>query len=131
MSASHLAAAHMNRRRHHLIRRQFMNQHADTRYIRYRIHSSHLVKMDLIHRHSMSMALRFRNQTINGQNILAHLIRQIQMPDHMFNLMQPGVMVMTVGVVMVCVAMVMLAMMIMMAILVTCMIMFVMIMMVV
>ena len=56
------------------------------------------MEVDLLHRHTMGMALRLGNETIDRQHILPHTLRQIQMvPHQMGNVPQAGVAV-TVGV---------------------------------
>ena len=63
-------------------------ERADCRNVRNGIHCPDFVEMDLVHRHAVHMAFRFRNQTENIQNVLTDLFGQIQMIFYdMFDIM--------------------------------------------
>ena len=79
MGAVDMTASHMDRRRNDLSGSDFMKQQADPRNIRYRVHGSYLVEMDLVHRHSMGMRFRLGNEPIHTLHIAFHLVRKIQM----------------------------------------------------
>ena len=82
MGAPHLAAAHADRRGHDLARRQSVQQQAHRRHIRQSVHGAHLVEMDVLHRHTVDMALRLGDQPVHRQHVGLHPLRQAQMVTH-------------------------------------------------
>ena len=91
MGAMYLTASHMNRRYDDFIRLYHGKKQAHPGNIRNGIHGAYLMEMNLADLHSMSMPLRFCNQTVDCQHILLHLLLKLHMPCHnMFNIVHGG-----------------------------------------
>ena len=94
MGAPDLAAAHMDRGNHDLLRRQAVQQQAHCGDVRHRVQSPHLMEVDLRHRHAVGVALRLGDQAVDRQDVRPDRLRQVQMvPDQMFDLMERAVVV--------------------------------------
>jgi hypothetical protein len=65
-----------------LIRGKLVHQQAHGGHVGQRVQGPHFVEVDLRHRHAVHMALRFRDEPVDRQNILPHLLRHRQMPLH-------------------------------------------------
>ena len=100
MGTMDMAASHMDRRGDDLIRSQFMEQEAYARNICHRIHGAYLMKMDLVHRHSMGMGLGLGDQGINCLHVFLHRVWNIQTVNDGGDACHGGVMMVMVGVIM-------------------------------
>ena len=97
MRAAHLPAPNVDRRDDDLIRRQPIHQQAHRRHVGDGVHRADLVEVDLLHRHAVRAALRLGNQAVDREDIVLHLLRQVQVPAHdMLNIVQAAVLVMVV-----------------------------------
>ena len=100
MGAFYLPAAYMDGRDNHLIRCQSVHHHADRGNIRHRIHSAHLMEMNLRDGYPVHMALRFCDQTKHRQDILPDPFRHGKRLHDMLNLVHTAVVMMCVTVLM-------------------------------
>lgn len=97
MRAAHLPASNVDRRDDDLIRRQPIHQQAHRRHVGDGVHRADLVEVDLLHRHAVCAALRLGNQAVDREDVVLHLLRQMQVPAHdMLNIVQAAVLVMVV-----------------------------------
>ena len=79
MGTMDMAASHMNRGCNDLFRADFVKQQTDTCDISHRIHGSHLVEMNLVHRHSVGVGFCLSDEPVYAFHILLHLLRKVQM----------------------------------------------------
>ena len=109
----HLTASHMNRRCDHPFRCQPVHQHTHRSDIRNGVHGSDFMKMYLLHRLSVDMALCLCDQTIDGKDVFLHLLTDPHLLHDLPDLRHPVSVMMPVAV-MVLVVMVVIVMMVMM-----------------
>ena len=75
-----------------------MQEQAHAHHIRHRVERADLVKMDLGHRLAVYMALRIRNEAVDGPRVRAHALGQRQRIDQARNIRKPpGVMMVVFG----------------------------------
>ena len=83
------------------VRRKFMHQETHSHHIRYRVHGSHLMEMDLIHGLAVNLSLCPCNDLIDRAGILFNLFRDLQGTNQCLNIGQAGMHMMMVFMVMV------------------------------
>ena len=93
MRAAHLAAADVDRGGQHLFRSQQLHQQAHARYIGQRVERADLMEVDLLDRDAVNAAFRVRDGLIDGQNVGADGLGDVQMGDAVGQLVQIGMMV--------------------------------------
>ena len=89
--AAHFAAADMDRRREHLVRRKELHHSTDGHDIRDRIQRADLVKMDVRYRDSVDPALRLRQKPIHGQRVLPAFAGETESGDEPLDVLHPPV----------------------------------------
>ena len=82
----------MNGRSNNSVRRQPVHQKTYGRNVRYRVHCTDFVKMNVGNRNGVGMAFRFRDQFIDGHNMILYMRGKGKMsPYDVLNIMQVAV----------------------------------------
>ena len=82
MRALNSTAADIDMRSKYFLRFYAVDEHADSCYISERIHRSDFMEVDLVHRHSVHLALRCGDYAVDSKNVLPDCFRKIQMVFH-------------------------------------------------
>ena len=80
---------------------QLPHQQADRRHVGHGVQGTHLVEVDLLQGHAVDPALGLRQQPVDRQHVVFHVLRKVQMIlDEMLDPVQPVMLVMVVVVLM-------------------------------
>ena len=96
VGAAHLAAAHVDGRAQDLLGGQLVKEQAHHGHVGHGVQGTHLVEVDLLHRHPVGAALRLPDELVDPQHVFPHLLGQVQVGEDVADVSHPRVVVMAV-----------------------------------